>query len=349
MQLAPAMRLGWAALLLVGLCACVSTPRQAKRLGDPELELAAARRATAEQRWDEAASRWHDIFLRADENSLEACAQTARALIELRDPQSAQKLVELGLRTYPTDALLYEIKGNALEAQGFRRAAETAYEHALDGGQVNKSARLSLASLRCDLELYEAALAILEPELHSDQAGAREYALAGEAYKALRRYDEAYTCFEKAFALEVPKPAQLVAAASMYADPSVRKKNARAAGMSRAWLERALRLDPQDTLGHLYLGQLAEDEQRDELAARCYRRAVETDPACMPALCALAEIESRRGNIELSQAIALRALELERDPERRAALEKLANPPAPEAPETPVEVEAPAAPPPSDG
>jgi len=343
------MRLRWAALLLLGLCACVTTPRRARSLGDPEAELAAARRASAEQRWDEAASRWHDIFLRADENSLEACAQTARALIELRDPQSAQKLVELGLRTFPTDALLYEIKGNALEAQGFRRAAETAYEHALDGGRVSKSARLSLASLRCDLELYEAALEILEPQLHSGEACAREYTLAGKAYKALQRYDDAYACLEKAFELELPKPAQLVAAASMYADPRVRKKDARAASLSREWLERALRLDPQDTLGHLYLGMLAEDEQRDELAARCYRRAVETDPACMPALCALAEIEARRGNVELSQAIAMRALELEKDPERRSALEKLAHPPAPEASEPPAEAEAPAIQPPSDG
>ena len=291
------------------------------------------RRATQEQRWQEAAERWQNILQRADENSREACTENARALIELRDPERAQKLVELGLRTFPTDAAMFELKGDALAAQGFRRAAETAYEHALVAAPDLDSALLSLASLRCDLELYESAIRLLEPRLQAKTSSAREYALAGKAYKALRRYGDAYKCLAQAFELQTPTVGQLVSAASMYADESVRKKDARAAELSRAWLERALALDPQETLGHLYLGMLAEDSGRDPEAARCYRRAVETDPACVVALTALAQIESRRGELETSRAMAKRALELEKDPDRRAALEKLAEPPQPADPE----------------
>jgi tetratricopeptide (TPR) repeat protein len=321
--------------LLAALClsSCVSTPPRASTSLDPAAELAAARQASQEQRWQEAAGRWSAILQRADENSREACVQSARALIEMRQPEGAQKMAELGLRTFPSDAKLYELKGNALEAQGFRRAAETAYEHALIGDGDQGSALLSLASLRCDLGLYQAAIDILEPRLNAEAASPRELALAGKAYKSVRNYPRAYECFARAFELEAPRPSQLVAAASMYADASVRKKDPHAAELSRAWLERALALDPQDTLGHLYLGMLAEDGGREEPAARSYRRAVETDPACVLALSTLAEFEARRGNLDLSKAMAQRALELEQEPDRRVELEKLANPPVEPTPE----------------
>ena len=74
---------------------------------------------------------------------------------------------------------------------------------------------------------------------------------------------------------------------------------------------------------------LAEDAQHDAQAAECYRHAVETDPACLIALTALAQVQQRRGEIEKSKAMAERALALEKDPAKRAALEKLAHPPPP--------------------
>ncbi|HUR29373.1 MAG TPA: hypothetical protein VM509_14385, partial [Planctomycetota bacterium] len=68
---------------------------------------------------------------------------------------------------------------------------------------------------------------------------------------------------------------------------------------------------------------------RDARAAECHRRAVETDPACVIALTALAAVQARRGELEDSKAMAERALALEQDPAKRAELEKLAHPTPP--------------------
>lgn len=303
-----------------------ASPAKAARATKRAAELNSAREATHEARWTEAASLWQEIFMRADENSREACAETARALIELHDPVSAKHLVELGLKTFPGDSEFFELKARALEAQGLQRSAESAYENALHFAPGQDRLIFALARLRCDLGLNDAALQLLSPHLTSGKASAGEFLLAGRVYRALNRQAEAYVSFDRAFRLAAPTVEQLLFAASMYADDSVRKQDARAAMLSTEWSNQALAIDPQATLAHVLLGMISEDALHDSQAAECYRRAVETDPACVIALSALAVVQQRRGELENSKAMAERALALEKDPAKRVELEKLAHP-----------------------
>lgn len=329
----------WRALLLAGCLAwataCVSDP--AGRDGD--VELARARAATRDLRWNEAAARWHAIFEKADRHSAEACAQTALALIELRDAESAQNLLELGLRTFPTDARLHELHGRALETQGFRRAAETAYEQALATRPDAPGVARSLASLRCDLKRYDAALELLEPRLNASGGEAIDWTLAARAYRGLARPQRAYDCYARAFELAPPSVDALVEAASLCCEARPSDDDATASidrdrERSRAWLQAALAVDPQNTTAHHYMGALAEGMGSDDQAAASYRRAVETDPACVASLEALARVQIRRGEVDDGRAMAQRALNLERDPAKREVLQRLITPPTEPEPST---------------
>lgn len=288
-----------------------------------------ARKATHAAHWQEAASRWNEIFARTDEYEREACVETVRALIELHDGASAQHLAELGLRKFPGDGEFYELEGRALEAQGLANAAGPAYENALHFAPNRVSAILALANLRCELGLPAAALQLLTPRVESGKGTAAEFLLAATAHRALQHQAQAFLAYDRAFSLQRPSLEQLSTAATMYGDASVRKQDARAAVLAADWANRALALDPQATMAHVVLGWIAEDAGLDARAAEHLRRAVETDPACVVALSALAAVQSRRGELEDSKAMAERALALEQDPAKRAELEKLAHPTTP--------------------
>ncbi len=317
-------------LLCLGLASACAGPGSNAPPSEEMRELSAARSASRAGQWSDAAARWYDIYLLGDEREREACAQASRALIGTGDPKSAQHLAELGSRKFPKDTVLLSIQAEALVAQGLPHAADTVYERALRIQPGQRELVFALAKLRCDLNQFDSALDLLRPRIESGAANFAEFSLAARAERALQRFSEAFLSCERAFALEAPSAERLVQAASMYAEPSVREQNPRAAATAREWLSRALALDPQSTLGHFYLGMIAEDEKRDGEAALCYRRAVETDPACVIALTSLAKLQQRRGELENSKAMAERALALEKDPAKRAELEELANPKPPE-------------------
>src|SRR5688572_4965173 len=98
-----AARVGCAVFLMLLAAGCAASGPSAGEL-ERQRELASARRATREARWEEAAGQWQSILQHADENSREACAGAARALIELGDPAGAQRMIELGLRTFADDS-----------------------------------------------------------------------------------------------------------------------------------------------------------------------------------------------------------------------------------------------------
>ncbi len=324
-------RFGSHALLVALLTSACATPGSDARAAEATAQLAAARSASRAQHWSQAAGLWHEMFLRGGRHEEEACAQTARALLELGDHKSAQHQAELGSRRFPMNGRMHALRAEALEAQGFQRTAETAYESALKLDPAAEEILLALARLRCEIGKYEAALELLAPRLDSGRALAVELQLAARAQRALKRFPDALLSFERAFALGNPGVQALVDAATIYAEDGVRRQDARAAANAGEWLTRALALDPQHTLAHIFLGMIAEDQQRDGEAADCYRRAVETDPASVRALTALAQVQSRRGELADSMAMAERALALEKDPAARSVLEALARPqPAPQ-------------------
>jgi len=319
-------RFGSQALLVALLTSACATPGSDARAAEAMAQLAAARSASRAGNWSDAAGLWHEMFLRGGAHEEEACAQTARALLELGDPKSAQHQAELGSRRFPNNGEMHALRAEALLAQGFQRTAETAYESALKLDPGAEETVLALARLRCEIGKHEAALELLAPRLDSGRASAVELQLAARAQRALKRFPDALLSLERAFALGDPSVQDLVDAATIYTEDGVRRQDPRAAESARDWLTRALATDPQHTQAHIFLGMIAEDQQRDGEAAVCYRRAVETDPASVQALTSLAQVQARRGELANSMAMAERALALEKDPEARAALEALARP-----------------------
>src|ERR1700741_1745575 len=114
-------RIGFLAAMLALAAAC-------RGLGETEeRELAAARQASYAGRWQEAAVLWDEILLQGDERSREAWPEAGGGRLGLGDPQGAQGFAELGLRTFPDDARLHELRGSALAARSLPRAAADAY------------------------------------------------------------------------------------------------------------------------------------------------------------------------------------------------------------------------------
>lgn len=306
---------------------------------DSEAELAAARSASRQGEWREAAGRWAEILHRGDERSREACIGLSRATLELGDAAGAQRFADLGLRTFSRDADLLVCRAEALVAQGFLHSAETAFEAALAAAPERPAIALGLARLSNDLGRSEAALAVLEPRLGTDGTGPgplakdpRAARIVADAQRRLGRIRDAFDSYARAFELAAPSSGDLVHAASMAEAEHVRAELPRAAFLAGGWLQRAAALDPQCTRAHYLLGVLAQGAE-PAVAAAHLRRAVETDPADLDALTALAKLQARRGEIQDSIAMAERALTLETDPAKRTELERLAKPePVPEAP-----------------
>jgi tetratricopeptide (TPR) repeat protein len=307
--------------LWVGSCAA---PVQ-KTETPPNVELAQARAATHAQDWKLAASRWHEIFLKGDDRAPEACVETARALLMLRDAESAKGVLDVGIQSFPRQPDLAEMHGNVLVDLGFRRAAETAYEEALTIDPNRPTALLALARLRLDLGMHASAVEALERRIELGACDQETWLLAGRAYRGAGRLPEAYRAYDRAFQSGPADAVQLSGAASMYTDDRVRRHDPAAQALTAAWLERAIALNPQCTQAHCLLGMVREDRGDEVGAGAEYRRAAECDPGCAQALAALAQYYNRQGDHDSCVMIAKRALEVEKDSSRRTALEKLIN------------------------
>jgi tetratricopeptide (TPR) repeat protein len=312
------------AIAFAACFAACSAPR--KNAVSPNDELVQARAATRAREWKLAAGRWHEIFLAADERAPEACVETARALLMLKDPESAKGVLDVGIQSFPREPELLEMQGDVLVELGFRRAAESAYDEALALDADRPSALLSLARLRLDLGMHASALEALERRIKLGACDQETWLLAARAYRGAGRLSDAYQAYDRAFVSGPADAAQLAGAASMYIDERVRRCDPSAQALSLAWLERAVALNPQCTQAHCLLGVIREDRGDESGALVAYRRAAETDPGSAQALTSLANFYGRQGDRESCAAMAKRALELETDPGRRAALEKLAQP-----------------------
>jgi len=333
--------IAWAlasALLAAGVSGAVagcqaSSGGIALRTNERDVTPASARAASRAKDWPLAAARWNEIFLR--EGSPEACVETARAVHELGDGESARAILDMGLSRHPADPSILEMQGEVLARTGFRRAAEAALEQALAADPDRPEALLTLGRVRLELELPSAAEAPLSRRIelgHSDAQTwllrARARRASGNAGGALEDYRSAFAQMDDGRSAEVR---DLVCAGTLYVDPALRKGE-RARSLARAWLERAVERDPQCTTAWHHLGLIHEDLGDQEAAIRHYRRAAETDPAHLTSLAKLAELHSQRGELTAAADMVRRACALEKDPARRAALERLACPtdPAPQ-------------------
>jgi Flp pilus assembly protein TadD len=303
------------AALGIALCGC----------GAPRYDAARSRAqiATDAGDWLGAAERWYAIYERDGVSDPRPCAETARALIELGDPEGAARFVELGLRDHPESVELLEIQGDALVAQGFLRAAEGWYERALSIDPDRAPSLLGLAEQRMALGMEATALRPLRRLVELGRADDACWRMLAIARQAAGDPVGAFDAWTEVFGRGAGRQPDRVRAAGLCLEPEVEAGRAEASARCRAWLAEAIELDPQCSPAHFQLGVLLERSGDVRGAERAYLRAVETDPANLTALTNLAVLYAEEGDAERTRAMVELALDLEPDEARRAALVRL--------------------------
>ena len=305
--------------LLLGACRASQQPHTE----DPRAARELAQTATRTGNWTVAADCWYAVFLSDEDRPLEPCLNTVRAMTELKDYKGANRVLDLGLQRHPENPDLLEAKGKTLTQLGFRRPAEDYLLRALAIEPERVSALIALGELRLDLGLESSAIEPLQRAIRISGGDFRSYNMLARAARAAGDPVLAYQAYAKAFSLGDGELEDLVAASALYNDPLVRKACADAAASAKRWLERAIERDPQCTQAHFQLGVLSEALDLPAQAIAHYRRAVETDPACLEALTNLAVLYAELNDEANTRAMVQRALVLEKDDNRRKALEKL--------------------------
>jgi len=314
-----------AALILVAACAvgaCEASRRGIRRHPEPQrVTVASARAATKAEQWQLAASSWYELYLSGGDEAPMACIEAARALTETGDVKSARNLLDDGIKRYPDRLELIEAHAEVLERAGFRRAAEPYLERVLERDPDRLSTLLTLARLRVELSLEDRALPLLERRIALGGADAETWRLIARAQRKAGRCRETLEAYTKAFAYGENDPDRLVYAASLYVDASREERGECDPDNVRAWLRRAVELDPQLAAGHEHLGRL--NEERGDVAAAIdsYRRALELEPARTDLALRLGRLHLQLGETARAAELARHALTSEHDLGRRAEFE----------------------------
>jgi tetratricopeptide (TPR) repeat protein len=318
--------LAFAALVLVTAPACRSRSRMPKTLPVTAEMRTEARRATEAERWDQAAQSWYSIFVASKQSDVEACANTARALHRLKEFEGALKVLEAGILQNPKVAELYELQGDSLVHQQFRRAAEKSYELAVGLDPNRGSAWRKLGGVRIDLGYEGAAIQPLTRAIELGEAEFETWMQLARAQKATGNPCASFQTYVAAFQRGTGEVANYVEAALLCMNSAVRRSNPDATGCARAWLERAIERDGKNAQAHFELGVLEEELGNKDAAIACYRKAIEHQKDFLPALRNLALLYAERKDHANVREMVDRALDLERDPERRKALQALLEP-----------------------
>lgn len=315
-----------AVALILALAALPGCHTSRPRSTQVRTTLAQAEAATRAGDWKAAADRWHSIFLDDPTRPVRPCVETARALLNLGDAESAANLLDLGLANHPNDPDLLETKGEALVKLGFRRAAGDSFQKALDVDPRRAGALLALGRLKVDLGLESEAIAPLKQAIAITGGDFEAWRLLAKAGRASGNPRAAYEAWLEAFARGEGSVDDLVEGATLFVDESFRRAHPGAGTQMLAWLRKAVERDPQCTRAHFQLGLISEEMGRRDEAIQHYRRAVEIDPGCLMALTNLAILYAALGDEGHTREMVGRALAIEPDGERRKALQKLLEP-----------------------
>lgn len=288
-----------------------------------------AQAATRAKDWPKAAELWHEVHVSADGRDKRAYYEAARALYLAGDAPSACAMLRRGLESFPNDLELLELSGSIQRQCGFRRAAELSYVRLVELDPTRATAWSALAELRIELGLERAAADPLMHAIALSGGDVELYSMLGDVESVTGRPLRAFDAYAHASQLGELAPETLIRAGELSLDPQVRAARVESLLTGAAWLERAVELEPQSTRAHFLLGRLAEEAERPDDATASYRRAVETDPACLEALTNLAVLYARMGDEVGTADIVARALAIESDPSRRAALMELLGTPEP--------------------
>jgi len=304
--LRPHLNLAAAALLAALAC---SGPDEG--LEGPELTpLQQAQQATAMRDWPTAAYLWSELALSGGEGWDEACLNAAEAFRASGDLESAEGVLELGLRKDPQNADMHEKLGEVLLAMGFRRAAEGSFESALELDPDRHASRLNLARLRLDLGLEASALVALDEAVERGSACSETWYLRATACRQRGDVEGAYDGYRRSFDMEDPGERRLLRASTLYLDPRVRGRDDRARYLTVTWLRLVVDQDPQCSEAWYILGCVQDDGGAHERALESFDRAVETDPTDLDYLEALARTCAVVGNDERAVEMVDRAMAL---------------------------------------
>lgn len=313
------------ASLVLATSACRSRSRMPKTVPVTAEMRAEAGRATELAQWELAAQRWYSIFVASGRTDVEACGHTAQALNRMNNSEGALTVLEAGITKNPKAADLYELQGEALVQQHFRRAAEKSYEMAVKLDPNRGTAWRKLGGVRIDLGYEGAAIKPLQRALELGDGESTTWIHLARAQSASGDPCSAYQTYVRAFQCGTGDVGHYVEAAMVCMNSAVRRAHPEAITCARTWLERAIERKPEFTQAHFELGVLEEELGRKDEAIASYRKAIEKEEF-LPALRNLALLYSERRDQANVREMVKRALEIERDPERRKALQALVGP-----------------------
>lgn len=306
--------------------ACKSRSRLPRTMPVTKEMRVQAQQATELSKWDVAAQRWYSIFVDSGSKDREACAETARAMMHLNDPESALRVLQAGIEVNPDAVDLHELQGDALVQQNFRRAAERCYVRATELDPKRASAWRALGRVRVELGYEGAAVNALQKSIDLGRDDFATYVLLARAQVASGNPCGAFQAYVLAFQKGEGDNELYVDASTLYLNEVVRRAHKDAAECAQAWLERAIERNPQFKQAHFELGVLKEELGRKDEAIAHYRRAIELEPEFLPALRNLALLYFERKDTKNTREMVQRALKVEKDPECRKALENLLEP-----------------------
>lgn len=243
-----------------------------------------------------------------------------------KDAESANNMVNLGLRDHPDDPDLLEMKAEILVAMHFRRPAEGYFERVITIDPDRATALLGLGRVRLELNLPGSAVQPLQELVRVRGGDYESYSMLARALKGSGDASGSFTAWKKAFGYSTSIVEDLLSASTLACDSDVRRDHPDALDTARSWLDKAVALDPQNTKAHFQLGVVSEESNKYDDAVEHYRRAIETDPACLVGVTNLAVLYAAHGDEAGTRDMVKRALALEQDADRRKALLKLLEP-----------------------
>jgi len=264
---------------------------------------------------------WHTVVVDAKlcEPLLEACALERAGLVE-----DAIEHLSRVQRRHSRSACVLEARGALYASLGYQRAAAGDFQRAVWVEPKRAEAWAALGRVQTELDLFQQALAALERagELGLDTHG--YHVGLARAYRGLERRGRAADHYQRAIdCCEDPTVELYVEAATLATEGGSDVLETEALEHALRLVDRALEDDPSSSQAWFVRALLLEaaDEEADTVAA--YLRALEIDPEHVAAWTKLALLSLRLGDPETCSEAARRAIDLETDPRRRRALEKL--------------------------
>lgn len=332
---------GLAALLgaLAGLGACAAPLSDHER----EAEWRRAEVASRDGDWALAADLWNR--LRHDSYGIESRPhhETAAALAELGQREDALALLDRALDLFPGEPTLLASRGRLLAAMGFRRAAELDLLEATKQDPDDPVLWAALGEVQLALDEPRKAATALDRAISLDTAESRArraaegysqtavdlgrsdaFQLAARAQRELGSLGRAHELYAHAIELaEAPSADLLVEGASLHTDRPEDAPECPLLHEALGWVRAASERSPQCPRAAFVLGCLLDRDGQLGEAIVAYRRAVEIDNLHLGALTNLAVAHARLGERARCASMVERALALETDDRRRAALLEL--------------------------